>query len=159
MIELIAHHRLAACLAGPTDELRARAFAAVAEAAEGAHGRAGFEQAAHFARQALELAGTPLERARALDALGQASFVLLDGTTAWASLKEAADIVRREAPADRARLARICGEAVMIPTRAQGLMQAQPDAAEVPTRAANGLGGRRTAPARSRGGSSGPTSS
>ena len=51
------------------------------------------------------------------------SFVAFDGSTAWESLREAADIVAREAPDDRMRLAEICGFAVMIPSRAPGLMR------------------------------------
>ncbi|HSD81788.1 MAG TPA: adenylate/guanylate cyclase domain-containing protein, partial [Solirubrobacteraceae bacterium] len=131
VVELIAHHRQAAHRAGPSPERRAAAFGALAEAAEGAYARAGFEQAASFARDALEVATTPLDRARALEALGHASFIRFDGSTAWDSLREVADIVRSEAPGDRARLARVCAFAVVIPTRAQGTMRAQPPPDEV----------------------------
>ena len=53
------------------------------------------------------------------------------GSDAWEALREAADIVLAETPGDRARIADICGFAVMIPTRAPGLMRAQPPADEV----------------------------
>jgi hypothetical protein len=86
---------------------------------------------AAFAREALELAATPLERARALETLGYTSFVRFDGTAAWECLREAADIVRSHAPEDRARLARICGFAAMVPTRSQGLMRKAPRPEEV----------------------------
>ncbi|MDX6628988.1 MAG: hypothetical protein QOH00_1234 [Gaiellales bacterium] len=131
VVELIAHHRAAAHRAEPSDERRAAAFDALADAAEGAYARAGFERALSLARSALEHAATPLERARALETLGHASFVSLDGSTAWESLREAADIVRSETPDDHARLADLCGFAVMIPTRGPGLMRSQPPAEHV----------------------------
>jgi class 3 adenylate cyclase len=126
VVELIAHHRAAAYRLGPSDELRGPAFEALADAAESAYARAGFERARSLAREALEPAGTPLERARALEALGRASFAILDGSTAWASLREAADIVREHAPHDRDRFAFLCGLVTMIPARAQGSMREQP---------------------------------
>jgi class 3 adenylate cyclase/tetratricopeptide (TPR) repeat protein len=131
IVELLAHHRAAAYRAGATDELREVAFSALAEAAEGAYARGGFERALSLAVEAMELAVTPLERARALEVLGYASFVAYNGSTAWESLREAADIVSRETPSDRMRLARICGFAVMIPARSAGLMRAAPAADEV----------------------------
>ena len=84
MIELIAHHTAAAYRVAPSQELRAAAFDALAEAAAGAYARAGFARALSLARDALELAETPLERARALETLGHASFATYDGSTAWA---------------------------------------------------------------------------
>jgi class 3 adenylate cyclase/tetratricopeptide (TPR) repeat protein len=131
VVELLAHHRAAAYKVGATEKLRAEAFESLAEAAESAYARSGFERSASLARQALELAATPLERARALEALGYAAFVLFDGSTAWESLREAADIVAREAPDDRLRLAEICGFAVMVPSRSSGLMRHSPAADEV----------------------------
>ena len=91
VLELLAHHRAAAHRAGPSDELRTPAFNALADAAESAYARAGFERALSLARAALELAATPLERARALETLGHASFVTFDGSGAWESLREAAE--------------------------------------------------------------------
>jgi class 3 adenylate cyclase len=131
VVELVAHHRAAAYRVGASDELRAAAFEALADAAEGAYARAGFERARSLGREALEVAATPLERARALETLGHALFVTFDGTSAWESLREAADIVRSETPHDDARLASICGFAVMIPTRGPGLMRIRPPAEEV----------------------------
>ncbi len=130
VVELIAFHLAAALRLGASEELRAKAFSALADAAEGAYARAGFERSLSLAREALAIA-TPFDRARALEAIGRASIVTFDGGTAWESLREAADIVRAEAPEDRARLAAICGLAVMIPTRGPGLMRSQPPAAEV----------------------------
>jgi hypothetical protein len=131
VVELLAHHRAAAYKVGATEKLRAEAFESLAEASESAYARSGFERSASLARQALELAATPLERARALEALGYAAFVLFDGSTAWESLREAADIVARETPDDRMRLAEICGFAVMVPARSSGLMRHSPHAEEV----------------------------
>ena len=130
-MELIAHHRAAAHRAGPAEDLRAAAFAALADAAERAYARTGFERSLTLAREALELAGAPLDRARALETIAYASFVTFDGLGAWESLREAADIVLAETPSDRARIAGICGFAVMIPTRAPGLMSVQPPADDV----------------------------
>ncbi len=127
VVELLAHHHAAAYKVGATEKLRAEAFESLTEAAESAYHRSGFERSASLARQALELAATPLERARALEALGYASFVLFDGSTSWDSLREAADIVAREAPSDRMRLAEICGFAVVDPRlRSSGLMRSAP---------------------------------
>jgi class 3 adenylate cyclase len=131
VVELIAFHRAAAYRLGPSAELRAAAYEAVATAAEGAYARAVFERAVSLAREALDVAGAPLDRARALEVLGKASFVLFDGTTAWESLRDAADIVRAESPDDRARLAYDAAFAAMIPVRAQGLMRTQPAHEEV----------------------------
>jgi class 3 adenylate cyclase/tetratricopeptide (TPR) repeat protein len=131
VVEVIAYHLAAAHRLGPSEDLRSAAYAALAGAAEGAYTRAGFERAISLARDALEIAGSPLDRARALETLGYASFSTYDGTTAWESLREAADIVQQETPGDRARLAAICGWAVMLPTRASGLMRVQPPADEV----------------------------
>ncbi|HEX4690239.1 MAG TPA: adenylate/guanylate cyclase domain-containing protein [Solirubrobacteraceae bacterium] len=131
VVELIAFHRAAAYRLGPSAELRAAAYESVAAAAEGAYARAVFERAVSLAREALDLAGAPLDRARALEVLGKASFVVFDGTTAWESLRDAADIIRAETPDDRARLAYDCGFAAMIPVRAQGLMRTQPALEEV----------------------------
>jgi class 3 adenylate cyclase len=130
VVELIAFHLAAALRLGASEELRAEAFSALADAAEGAYARAGFERSLSLAREALAIA-TPFERARALEAIGRASIVTFDGVTAWESLREAADMVRAGAPEDRERLAAICGLAVMIPTRGPGLMRAQPPAEEV----------------------------
>ncbi len=131
VVELIAYHLAAAYRLGASEDLRSAAYAALADAAEGAYTRAGFERAISLARGALEIAASPLDRARALETLGLASFSTFDGTTAWESLREAADIVHAETPGDRARLADICGWAVMLPTRASGLMRVQPPADEV----------------------------
>jgi class 3 adenylate cyclase/tetratricopeptide (TPR) repeat protein len=131
VVELIAHHRAAAYRIAPTRELQPAAFDALADAAEGAYARAGFERALSLGRAALEVASAPLERARALEAIGHASFVTYDGSAAWEALREAADIVRSETPGDSMRLASICGFAVMIPTRGPGLMRIQPPAEEV----------------------------
>jgi class 3 adenylate cyclase len=126
VVELIAFHLASAHRLRPSDELRAAAFAALAGAAEGAFARAAFERSRSLAEEALAVAMTPLDRARALEVLGQAAFVTFDGVPAWESLREAADIVSRETPEDHARLAYLCGFAVMITTRAPGLMLTQP---------------------------------
>jgi class 3 adenylate cyclase/tetratricopeptide (TPR) repeat protein len=131
VVELVAFHLAAAVGLGASDGLRPAAFAALADAAEGAYARAGFERSLSLAREALEIAVTPLDRARPLETIGRASLVTFDGLAAWEALREAADIVRAEAPDDRARLAAICGFAVMIPTRGPGLMRVQPPAVEV----------------------------
>jgi tetratricopeptide (TPR) repeat protein len=131
VVELVGHHRAAAHRLAPSGEYRSAAFAAVAEAAENAFERSAVERALSLARDALQLAETPLERARALEVLGYAAFANVDGSLSWESLREAADIVKRETPGDTARLAHICAHAVMVPARAQGLMHVQPPADEV----------------------------
>ena len=129
--ELLAHHRTSAYRAGGSEEDRALAYAAVITASETAYGRGAVESAAALAGDAVELATTSLDRARALETSAYASFASLDGSTAWDALREAVDIVRVAEPADRQRIARMCGFAVLIPTRAPGLMRAQPTEEEV----------------------------
>jgi class 3 adenylate cyclase/tetratricopeptide (TPR) repeat protein len=131
VVELVGHHRVAAHRLASTDEFRPAAFSALVEAAETALERSAFERALSLATDALQLAGSKLERARALEVLGYAAFSNLDGSLSWESLREAADIVLREAPDERARLAQICAHAVMVPSRAQGLMNVRPPADEV----------------------------
>ena len=131
VVELIAHHTVTAYRLGASGDLRAPAFAALSDAAEGAFARAGLDRSLTLAREALELAARPLERARALEALGHAAFATFDGSGAWEALREAADIVLQETPDDHARIADICGWAVMLPTRASGTMRIQPPPDEV----------------------------
>ena len=131
IVELVGHHRAAAHKLAPSEDRRAAAFAAVVAAAESALRRSAYERALALGTQALELASRPLERARALEVVGLSAFPNFDGTLSWEALSEAADILVEHAPGERMRLATICGFAVMVPTRAQGLMRSSPTAAEV----------------------------
>ena len=103
---MIAHHRAAAYRIGPTRELQARRVRRRSPTQPRARTRArDSSERCRSAARALEIAGAPLERARALEAIGHASFVTFDGSAAWEALREAADIVPRETPGDRVRLA------------------------------------------------------
>jgi class 3 adenylate cyclase/tetratricopeptide (TPR) repeat protein len=130
VVELIAHHRMAAYRVDESSDLRVAAFESVAEAAERAYARSGVATSLALAEDALGLSSAPLERARALEILGRASFAAFDGTRAWESFREAADIVKTQTPSDRARIAGICGIAAMIPARSSGVMRTQVPAEE-----------------------------
>jgi tetratricopeptide (TPR) repeat protein len=97
------------------------------------------EVALALANDAEQLAAAPLERARALEILGLAAYASFDATRAWHALREAADIVRRETPFDRTRIADICGRAVVIPARNLGMMAAPLQPEEVAPYLALGL--------------------
>jgi hypothetical protein len=72
---------------------------------------------------ALSLAPSPLERAEALEVLGETSFLDSDGDRAWECLKEAVDIRVANDPDDRREIARLCARALEVPTRGRGSMR------------------------------------
>jgi hypothetical protein len=76
-----------------------------------------------LAEQALAIASSPVDRARALEQIGVVANSDYRGDLAWTSLKEAAELRLEHAPEDRAALARVCARAVEPPTRWPGSMR------------------------------------
>jgi class 3 adenylate cyclase/tetratricopeptide (TPR) repeat protein len=135
--ELLAHHYEHAyqAIAGETrpdpeevERLRERAFRFALTAANEAGSKLALEQADRFAATALSLAAGPSERSRALETLGMAAFHAYEGDRAWASFKEAIDLLTGGSAGDPASgdprsLARLCALALEIVTRAPGTMR------------------------------------
>jgi class 3 adenylate cyclase len=135
--ELLAHHydhayQAVASERRPDPEeverLRERAFEFALLAANEAAGKLALEQAERFAASALSLAAGSRERAGALETAGTIAFHAYDGDRAWASFKEAIDLLTAAADtgptsADTRSLARLCAIALEIVTRAPGTMR------------------------------------
>jgi class 3 adenylate cyclase/tetratricopeptide (TPR) repeat protein len=132
-LELLAHHcteaHRAAEHAGGTEgleELRARAFRFLRLAADDARSKLALAKAQQLAEQALFLAGDPLERAQALESLGEAYLYDYEGDLAWKVLSEAVDLRLVAAPEDGLSIARLCARALETPVRNSGLMHSLP---------------------------------
>jgi class 3 adenylate cyclase/tetratricopeptide (TPR) repeat protein len=135
--ELLAHHYEHAhqALASETrpdpDEvarLRERAFGYALTAANEAGSKLALEQAERFGTTALGLAAGALERSQALETLGTVAFHAYEGDRAWASFKEAIDLLSDASEADPASadprsLARLSAMGLEIVTRAPGTMR------------------------------------
>ena len=113
------------------DRLRAAAFRYALMASEQARGKLALDAAERQAELAVSLATTPLDRAKALEALGEASFLDSDGDRAWQSLKEAVDLRSDSDHHDRREFARLCARALEVPTRGRGSMRIRPAREEV----------------------------
>jgi class 3 adenylate cyclase/tetratricopeptide (TPR) repeat protein len=135
--ELLAHHyehahRSVASESRPdpdeVERLRERAFRFALMAANEAGSKLALEQAERFAETARALAAGPIERSRALETLGTVAFHGYEGDRAWASFKEAIDLLMEASDADPASadprgLARLCAIGLEIVTRAPGTMR------------------------------------
>jgi class 3 adenylate cyclase len=113
------------------DRFRAAAFRYALLASEQARGKLALAAAERQAELAVSLAPTPLDRARALEALGEASFLDSDGDRAWQCLTEAVDLRSDSDLPDRRVLARLCARALEVPTRGRGSMRIRPAREEV----------------------------
>jgi len=105
------------------ESLRAEAFHYALVASAQAKGKLALSAAGRQGELALSLAPSPLERAEALEVLGETSFLDSDGDRAWECLKEAVDIVVANNPGDRREIARLCARALEVPTRGRGSMR------------------------------------
>ena len=133
--ELLAYHFDEAYQAGEDwlegerrDALRRRALTSYRAASERAALRAAAKQAEAFAQRAVALAVEPIERAAALETLGDAFIYSASSDEAWPTFVEAAQLFEeaRETPA----LARVCAKAVEIPTRWMGALHGRISEAE-----------------------------
>jgi class 3 adenylate cyclase/tetratricopeptide (TPR) repeat protein len=131
-LELLAYHYAEAYggaandrLADPEQKeaLRAKAFGYTLEAAQEAVRRFVPIKARQLAEHAEALAGSPLERSRALEMLGEAYRLDLRGDEAWDALRRAVD-ARLEADVEEPlAIARLCGRALEIVVRWVGTMR------------------------------------
>jgi class 3 adenylate cyclase len=130
--ELLAYHYAQAYRVakddsrGADDEvesLREDAFHFALVASAQAKGKLALSAAERQGELALSLAPSPLERAEALEVLGETSFLDSDGDRAWECLKEAVDIRVANDPDDRREIARLCARALEVPTRGRGSMR------------------------------------
>lgn len=133
-LELLAHHsgkahRVAA--EDPSvdtdrrDELRGKAFRYALLAAEDAGSKLSLKKAERLAQSAVSLAADPLERSRALEALGHVFFQQSLGDQAWACLREAVDLQLEIEPPDAPTISRLCAEALDVATRSRGYMRSR----------------------------------
>jgi tetratricopeptide (TPR) repeat protein len=136
LVELLAHHYVEAhgSLArdprtdsSRVETLRGRAFEYLLSAAADGVRRMVLEKARRLAEQALTLADGPLERARALEVLGEAYAADFRGDEAWSYLTGAIDTRLESVPDDRMAIADLCGRALEIPLRWTGTMLCLPE--------------------------------
>jgi class 3 adenylate cyclase/tetratricopeptide (TPR) repeat protein len=130
--ELLAHHYGEAYRVAREDvrpdaarleELRQGAYRFELLASEDARARLVLEAAERHAESALAVAETPLERSRALAALGWAYSHASRGDLAWDCLREAVDLQRASPDADPAEVAALCASALEVVTRFRGSMR------------------------------------
>ena len=103
--------------------LRAEGFHYALVASTQAKGKLALSAAVRQGELALSLAPSPLERAEALEVLGETYFLDSDGDRAWECLKEAVDLRVANDPEDRREIARLCARALEVPTRGRGSMR------------------------------------
>jgi class 3 adenylate cyclase len=130
-VELLAHHYAESHAATTDDpsvpaerieELRQRAFSHLTSAAVQARGRMALPQSYRYGEHALTLASSPLERAEALEAIGETALAEYDGDRAWETLREAFIQRMEHVPEDGLAIARVAARALETPIRNAGLM-------------------------------------
>jgi hypothetical protein len=135
-VELLAYHFTEAFRGGSDggsvdESLRAQALHHLLTASHGARRKLALSKAQSLARQALDLARTPLERSTSLEALANALHDDYRGDEAYRRYREAVDLRFAEVPQDRRAIAHLCARAVDIPTRWPGIMMQVPPPDEV----------------------------
>ncbi|HEX2090635.1 MAG TPA: AAA family ATPase, partial [Actinomycetota bacterium] len=137
-VEVLAHHFLEASRAlqdnlgeAEVEELRQKAFQYLLDAGRAARTKLAVAAALRFGEQALSIATDDVERAEALEALGDSYQTNYSGTEAHTRLREALELRLRAAPEDRKAIARVCGKVLEAPTRWPGSMHRIPDHHEV----------------------------
>jgi class 3 adenylate cyclase len=116
------------------EELRGKAFEYLISASRDARSKLASSKAKVLGEQALALAEGDLERARCLEAIGDAAQDQYEGDEAWRCFSQAARARKASTEnEDEARfaLAMTCARACETPTRWPGSMRAAPDEAEV----------------------------
>jgi hypothetical protein len=138
--ELLAYHystavRMAAESSGfgpaELEEMRRNAFAHLLAAAEDARRKLVLTKAERYAREALSLAATDLERSRAHDSIAETFLAGYDGDPAWVNWRKASEARRRATPDDGEAIAYLLARACEMPTRWPGSMRSLPTEAEV----------------------------
>jgi len=132
-VELLAYHYATAVAESPgaDEDLRRTAFEHLVAASADSRSKQVLKKAERFAEDALGLATTDLERAVALEALGDAFLTDYDGNPAWRTLREAALTRARAEPPDPRKVAYLAARAVEVPVRWPGSMRTSPPEDEV----------------------------
>lgn len=109
------------------EHLRVGAYKATLAASIAARRRYAVKRALKLTEQALALATTPTEQAKALRQKGRVANSDYAGDLAWEALRESADITLANPPEDPREIARACAFAVETPTRWSGSMSYKVD--------------------------------
>ena len=134
--ELLAHHFVQAYRALEQDpradadsveSLRTRSLEYLLLAADVTVAKLVLAKSQQLAEQALLLCKGPLERSKALLALGLARKSGYHGDAAWTALREAVDERVAATPEDHATIVMLCALALEVPTRWPGSITTQPD--------------------------------
>jgi class 3 adenylate cyclase/tetratricopeptide (TPR) repeat protein len=102
--------------------LRSKAFQYLLLASQDARRKQVLGKSQRLGEEALRVAAEPLERAQALEDLGEAYINDYQGDLAWKNFTAAVDTRMEELPQDREAIARLCARAVEVPTRWPGSM-------------------------------------
>jgi len=108
------------------ESVRAKAIESLLLAGDVARRRFAIEKAIELHEQARTLAGSDLERARALEEIGGDHAATFHGDEAVASYLEALALLRADGTASSAR-ARLCSKTVLMSTQKSGTFRVQPD--------------------------------
>ncbi|MDP8955461.1 MAG: AAA family ATPase [Actinomycetota bacterium] len=139
-LEVLAYHFLEAYRAVQDDagadpvevaELRQKAFRYLVDACRAARTKLAVSAAVRLGEQALSIAAFDVERAEALEVLGDSYQTNYDGSHAHASLRQALDLRIRAAPEDRRAIARVSAKVLEAPTRWPGSMHRIPEHTEL----------------------------
>jgi class 3 adenylate cyclase/tetratricopeptide (TPR) repeat protein len=131
-VDLLAHHYTEAHRSaseptrpdrGAAEELRSKAFHYSLRSAEEARRKLALEGARRMAIFAGSLAGSPEERSRALEALGEIHYLDSQGDLAWVTFRQAVDARLAGGAEDGPALARLCARALEVVTRGRGAMR------------------------------------
>jgi class 3 adenylate cyclase/tetratricopeptide (TPR) repeat protein len=116
------------------EELRRKAFDYLVSASTDARSKLASSKAMALGEQSITIADGPLERARALEAVGNAAQDQYLGSEAWRCFSRAVEerlAMKSDEPEARHALARTCARACEIPTRWPGSMRTVPEETEV----------------------------
>jgi tetratricopeptide (TPR) repeat protein len=147
-VEVLAYHFLEAFRAVQDDpradavevaDLRQKAFRYLLDAARASRTKLALDSAVRLAEQGLSVAAFDLERAEALESLGDAYINGYQGTLAYGSFREAMDVRARVDPEDRIAITRLSAKALEVPTRWPGSMDVIPDHGEAAPMLERGL--------------------
>jgi class 3 adenylate cyclase/tetratricopeptide (TPR) repeat protein len=109
-----------------TEEFRRKAFHFLVMASDDARSKLALTSAEWLAEQALTIAEGALERATALESLGEAYLYDYEGDLAWKTLSEAVTARLATVPVDGIAVAGLCARALETPVRNAGLMHTVP---------------------------------
>jgi class 3 adenylate cyclase/tetratricopeptide (TPR) repeat protein len=139
-VELLAHHYAtgyehirARAEHGRDEELRSKAFQYLIKASRDARSKLASEKATALGEQALAIAKENVERALALEAIGNAALDQYSGDEAWRCFSQAAEARAKGTGDDeetRLALAMTCARACEVPTRWPGAMRTVPEEAD-----------------------------